>query len=162
MTSRLRFDPRACLTKATCLEFQHKAKHLPNSLSWAFPCGSCLEGRARMMDGWTPEPDRQPSHISKIEPWHFNPKRIDRNNPSHCPCGAKLSTSASYYGTGLCMKCYRKSRRPPRQCIAITNGKRCINVSRRRGLCQRHIRESKDATAATSLPGSVRLGSTGD
>lgn len=53
----LRFDRTNCKEKQTCIDFQHRAKHLPNSLTWSFPCGSCREGRARMLDGFKPEPD---------------------------------------------------------------------------------------------------------
>jgi hypothetical protein len=100
--------PSCCLTLHTCLSERSRAMRLTPPMGWDNKCLNCLEGVARQMDKWTPEPT--------IEPYRLRPNGTHK--PGTKPKDAcfrghpratygRLQTTGRDTGGWVCRECER-------------------------------------------------------
>ena len=103
--------PACCQSAHTCLSERSRAMRLTPPMGWDNKCLDCLEGTARQMDKWVPEPT--------VEPYRLRPDGT--HTPGTKPKGAcfrghdratygRLHTQGRDKGGYACRECERMKR----------------------------------------------------
>ena len=122
--------PSCCQSKHTCLAERHRAMRLNGPFGWQIPCMDCIEGAARQMDNFTPEPDVEPIPLR-------NTGKPPAPPPVCSVCGKPCCRRAV-----RCKKCWGLARRINHDKCSIEG---CRWLARRAGLCQSHYHAKKQA-----------------
>jgi len=82
--------PSCCLNSSTCLAERQRAMRLNGPFGWGIKCMDCIEGCARQMDKWRPEPDVHDTQSPAAR------RKYDPLPPSFCSmCGKPITRGAT-------------------------------------------------------------------